>query len=757
MRYPFTIFALAVIFSCLPGKQLSAQKNVLLLSDWGGSQYSFDPDQNCVRPESVVNLCSSEFVKTAIARFRDTVYYAEDHGSNNTSLKVSVDIESNGCTELEMLTGRIDALTVDRRGMLYWLTGSQLIRYNPHTKQKEILGNINIPFSPNGDMVFFSNRLYLAATGGIAEIDIANPAASKIVLPTPNAEIIGIISVGTGCFSSKLYGFEWADGRHYVLELDIAQAQFRRTGCSFDLNGQKLLDAASIAESSDFSALWIKKIQVSPQCGEPPQLGGVFVEMTVANRSSLPFVYKLKSSDTLYEFISEKEWLSGGYKNVMAESIKPGSYTVTVTTQSGCSVDSVFTIRQVPAVTAKIEDIPDTCSRGIGGVRIKMGSGTAPFTYQLGDIIQTDSLFTKFLRGGYTLTITDSNRCRQQHLVTVIPIVPPLPISGLTITASKGCGTQGTGEIRFTYLPNARVFSVQMDENPPMPVTNHFTGLPAGQHRLRLQNATCLFDTLINVPAAVGAGPSVQFNKTQPDCKINTGILELVISNIAGPYTINYHNTVFTSTTRFTNLAPGEHVFLIKDANGCEWKFSDTILPHVPMVPSIDSAVSNNACQGRGSIRLAMAGPEAPYRFEVDGSLYNSGAQSVDLVSGTYTITIYNAERCAVYAMPFTVPSRAGCDTIQAIYVPSAFTPNGDGKNDKLEPLGNPLGKVVRFVFRVYNRSGQVVFESRTPGNGWDGKCKGIQQPSATYVWVFQGTDPDGKPVNYKGTTVLIR
>jgi gliding motility-associated-like protein len=539
------------------------------------------------------------------------------------------------------------------------------------------------------------------------------------------------------------------------VELDLAQGQFRRTGCSINLEGEKLLDAASQSESSDVSEIWFRRLQAGPQCGEPPALGSAIFEMGVAGGSRLPLVFKLKSSDTLYEFISEKD-LMGEYKNLIAETIKAGNYTVTVTTPSGCSVDSVFTIKKVPAVNVRIEDIPDTCSRGVGGFRIKMQTGTAPFTYQVGNNIQTDSLFAPLLRGGYTLIVTDSNRCRQQFLVTIFPIIPPLPISGLTVTASKSCGAQGTGEIRFTYLPDAKVSTAQLDDGPAI-FTDHFTGLTVGQHRLRLQTATCLFDTVINVPATAATGPTVRFNRTQPDCKTNTGTLELVITNIAGPFTIKNRNAVFTGITRFSNLAPGGYLFIITDANGCEWSFSDTIFPHVPIVPSVDSAVSINACLGRGSIRLAMAGPEAPYRFEVDGSLYNSGAQSVDLVAGTYPITIYNAARCAVNTIQFTVPPKSGCDTIHAIYVPSAFTPNGDGKNDILEPLGNPLGKVVRFVFRVYNRSGQVVFESRTPGKGWDGKYKGIQQPSATYVWVFQGTATDGKPVNYKGTTVLIR
>jgi gliding motility-associated-like protein len=141
----------------------------------------------------------------------------------------------------------------------------------------------------------------------------------------------------------------------------------------------------------------------------------------------------------------------------------------------------------------------------------------------------------------------------------------------------------------------------------------------------------------------------------------------------------------------------------------------------------------------------------------VAGRSYISGIEVKNLPSGTYPVTMYNAAKCIVGTMQFTIREKEDCDSIAAILVPSAFTPNGDGKNDILMPLKNPVGKMVSFVFRVYNRNGQVLFESMSPGKGWDGRYKGVQQPTAVYVWMFQGIDAGGKQVSYSGTTVLIR
>ncbi|HNR15340.1 MAG TPA: gliding motility-associated C-terminal domain-containing protein, partial [Chitinophagaceae bacterium] len=89
------------------------------------------------------------------------------------------------------------------------------------------------------------------------------------------------------------------------------------------------------------------------------------------------------------------------------------------------------------------------------------------------------------------------------------------------------------------------------------------------------------------------------------------------------------------------------------------------------------------------------------------------------------------------------------------IAVPSAFTPNNDGKNDFLYPLN--AYKATNLVFRVYNRIGQLVFETRDWNRKWDGRIGGLEQPTGVYVWMLDYNDAAGKRVSLKGTTVLIR
>lgn len=90
------------------------------------------------------------------------------------------------------------------------------------------------------------------------------------------------------------------------------------------------------------------------------------------------------------------------------------------------------------------------------------------------------------------------------------------------------------------------------------------------------------------------------------------------------------------------------------------------------------------------------------------------------------------------------------------IRVPGAFTPNRDGLNDYLKAVNADLAR--NFSLKVYNRFGQLVFNTTNPLEGWDGFVKGTPAESGTFVWILSYTDPwTGKDVKTKGTSILLR
>lgn len=121
--------------------------------------------------------------------------------------------------------------------------------------------------------------------------------------------------------------------------------------------------------------------------------------------------------------------------------------------------------------------------------------------------------------------------------------------------------------------------------------------------------------------------------------------------------------------------------------------------------------------------------------------------------------------------MYFTVTLTAGNDTLGCsetvkktlrllthcnIAVPTAFTPNADGKNDYLYPLNAVKADNLQFV--VFNRYGQKVFETRDWTRRWDGTLNGTAQPTGVYAWMLSYTHHDtGEKVMLKGTSLLMR
>ena len=127
---------------------------------------------------------------------------------------------------------------------------------------------------------------------------------------------------------------------------------------------------------------------------------------------------------------------------------------------------------------------------------------------------------------------------------------------------------------------------------------------------------------------------------------------------------------------------------------------------------------------------------------------------------------VYTFDNAPVdYTVRLVVTDTAGCTNAVShvvkavnncfIAVPSGFTPDGDGHNDYLYPLN--AWKATDLLFRVYNRRGEMVFETRDWTKKWDGRVNGQLQPSGVFVWVLDYIDADGQRKTTKGTTVLVR
>jgi gliding motility-associated-like protein len=93
--------------------------------------------------------------------------------------------------------------------------------------------------------------------------------------------------------------------------------------------------------------------------------------------------------------------------------------------------------------------------------------------------------------------------------------------------------------------------------------------------------------------------------------------------------------------------------------------------------------------------------------------------------------------------------------TAPSVFVPTAFTPNNDGKNDVIRPIMAGI-KELKY-FRIFNRWGQLVYETKQEGASWDGKVNGQLQGTHVFVWTVSAVDYLDQPYFAKGLITLIR
>ncbi|MCU7551050.1 PKD domain-containing protein [Chitinophagaceae bacterium LB-8] len=191
------------------------------------------------------------------------------------------------------------------------------------------------------------------------------------------------------------------------------------------------------------------------------------------------------------------------------------------------------------------------------------------------------------------------------------------------------------------------------------------------------------------------------------------------------------------------------------DDQGCPKPGRDTVLvtvlPEVVAYAGGDTAVvvgQKVQLKATGGVdyswnpATALSNPKIPDPV----ALYDGSLESI-----RYQVVVRDATGCTDTAY---VQVRI-FQTDPRIFVPSAFTPNGDNINDVFRPIAVGMSRIE--FFRVFNRWGELVFSTNENGKGWDGRIDGQYQASGTYVWVVKGVDYTGKDFSAKGTVTLIR
>jgi gliding motility-associated-like protein len=681
---------------------------------------------NCAT-SPIINGCNEPSSIFSLALYKDTIYYNTGAGQ----LK-RFKVGNPGSCEVLVNVGGHNSMTIDKNGIIY-LTDTRLHRYNPYTNTLTTLGQM--PFGSAGDLFYFNDKLLLAGSpAGIYEINIANPAASTLYMNTNGISFYGLISLPESCSDIRYYGLSPTVGGTNIVELDMANKTVLGTVCTLPMT---VLDAASVTEGGINSGITVRSIDITQPC--PPAIMGS-VNVNTFSQADLTFTLDNGPSNTTGIFTG----------------IPIGNHVIHIASSNGCTKDTTFKI--APGLSRAISVVktnPDNCDNNNGTVSLTGTSIYMPlsFTWMGENRVQGFGEFTGIPSGQQTFRIEDAEGCTRDTIVDLIHQPKPF-ISSIDFQQAHCALNNGSVKVNVTDAATTNFTSLN---NSPFVAGLEYTGLVPGTYYLQVKSgSSCYFDTTFIISNVDDAKPQITIQAQDQLCFTDNGRLTINISGNDAPYMVQINNGGFIEPGPVSNLAPGNYLLEIKNQFDCAWDSFAIIQPYqrVPYIADIKAV--NPTCRGitNGSLKLTISGAQTPYTLQINGKPYENGKLIENLGEGEYNIQVRNADDCImdILEQKLLIPFEAHCIDV---YVPNAFTPNDDGKNDVLKPSYSSFIKDARI--KIFNRHGQLMFEGRGNSAAWDGRYNGVMQPVTVYVYTLTYKDHLDQSRFLKGHVTLIR
>ena len=424
-----------------------------------------------------------------------------------------------------------------------------------------------------------------------------------------------------------------------------------------------------------------------------------------------------------------------------ATGLISGSYTCTVTDKNGCITTDTMTVGQPAKVTGTTNITNASCGASDGGVILNVSGGTGAYTYSWNGG-QTTSSINNQPAGSYTCSVTDANGC--SGVITALISNIGAPTLMLTDTNEK-CFGNNTGSAIAIASGGSGTYTYSWSSGQ---TTYSISNLGAGTYTCTVTDGSgCKsFDTIsVTQPLAL-ASIVTPVNAT---CG-KPGSATVKPIGGTGPYTYLWNTNPAQTSSTATNLSQGDYMCTITDANGCTQQVDTTITGNSGPVIAIspDTIIKS----GNSVVISATGGGTYLWSPSTGLSCSTCAITTADPDKTTeYCVTVTDTSGCADSAcMTITIDLPCG-----NIFVPNAFSPNGDHENDLECVYGNCITSL---DFSIYDRWGNRVFHATDPAeNCWDGKYNGELMNTGVFVYYLEAVLSNGDKVSKKGNITLVR
>ncbi len=342
-----------------------------------------------------------------------------------------------------------------------------------------------------------------------------------------------------------------------------------------------------------------------------------------------------------------------------------------------------------------------------------------------------------------------------EYAYDTITVTKQAPIQiAVTSVTDVNCFGGNDGAFSFNYSGGTPPVTFTLNGNAiaGSPVTN----LVAGVYTVVLTDANNCTESVV---ATVNQPDEVQVTiDEQRDvlCKYqNNGYVRLLTVGGVPAYTYWYDNNLPSTNPEFIYMKSGNFRFYTSDSHGCLDSIDTFIAqPDSLLTMSLVSHVATCKNGKDGMVDALVSGGIPPYTYVWDTKPPQYGSTATGLATGVYTVVATDFNGCITVTQT-PVELELTCN----LFMPTAFTPNGDGRNDIYRIL-EYCGGVILGEFKIYNRWGQEVFSTREVNVGWDGNYKGKAQDPDTYNYVIIYQCNDKGTISQKiakGDFILVR
>jgi gliding motility-associated-like protein len=436
-----------------------------------------------------------------------------------------------------------------------------------------------------------------------------------------------------------------------------------------------------------------------------------------------------------------------------------GSYVPTIIDDNNCQVtlDPIIVTSFGLSANVLNTSCPDAMD---GGLNLMVAGGSEPFTYEWrnenGDIVSTEQDLINFPAGEYTVTVGEA--------------------SGNTVEKSFSIGTSSMLSADITVLSNYNGFDVSCpggaDGRVRVDAENgsgenyiyewirgdEMVGTEAvledaraGEYTVTvIDEAGCSTTEsfTLNAPMALGIDALV----TDVSCPgENDGEITVSVNGGTGQnFQYNWSNGQSGSRIRF--LRPNSYTVSVTDGNNCTSTATFSIEQPDPIQVVVETEPADDGCNG--SATAIVTGGEAPYFYEWNANASEQDSTLENLCPGDYVVRVTDSRGCTAEqeVIRATVQDRR----FPCMEARDIMTPDGDGLNERF--LINCIEEFDQNNLRIFNRYGQMVFETDNYDNTWNGTTNdGETLPDGPYYYILEYTDFDGNTQQMKGSITLLR